>query len=243
MAGTNALTWGTVATKTWQHMKDNYTWGDIGGVSYGMDSGMVTVGAASVTGAIYLAPEGTPFPKSATETLNGAFTLLGFTSEDGLTITDGATTQTIKAWEGHTEVVNQMTEHYEDISFKPIQSNQDVLNATWGPDMVTVEDGELVARHHGGELAPVCIVIDTTPREGIIRRFCGTFRLFERGEATLDGYQVDGRKLTFRAVPDMFGVTMRDYMAWLVVVDEGAAKSSGNDEGMGARYLDAHIID
>lgn len=240
MSGASALTWGNVATKTWQHMKDNYTWGSAGGVSYGMDPGVVTVGAASVTGAIYLAPEGTAFPQSATDTLHSAFTLLGFTSEEGLTISNSSSIQTINAWEDRLAVINQMTEHYEDIAFTPIQSNQDVLNATWGEDAVTVDGNDLVARHHGGELAPVCIVIDTTPREGIIRRFCGTFRLYERGEATLDGLQVDGRKLTFRAIPDMYGVTMRDYMAWLVTLDEEDTRS-GDDRGMAARYLDAHI--
>ena len=58
------------------------------------------------------------------------------------------------------------------------------------------------------------IAIETTPREGIVRRYPGTAQLPERGEVTLDGTQVDGRQLTFNALADSNGVTMYEYVAF-----------------------------
>ena len=73
--------------------------------------------------------------------------------------------------------------------------------------------GTITAKHHGKTLEPVCIVIETTPRDNIVKRYCGTFQLVERGQSTMDGTQVDGRQLTFNAVADEDGYTMYEYTA------------------------------
>lgn len=179
-----------------------------------MNAAQVTVGSAAATGAIFIAPKGTTLPTDASTALANTFVLLGFTSDAGVQISESSSTEAIRAWEGRTEVYNVRTEYTESVSFTPIQCNSDVAKLTWGDDkVVTGSNGALTIKHHGGTLEPVVVAIETTPREGIVRRYTGTFQLTERGEVTLDGTQVDGRQLSFDAIPDASGVTMYEYSA------------------------------
>ena len=179
-----------------------------------MNAAQVTVGAAAATGAIFVAPKGTPLPTDATTALGSSFVLLGFTSDAGVQISEDNSTDAIHAWEGRATVYNVRTEYTESISFTPIQCNADVAKLTWGDDMVVSgANGALTVKHHGKTLEPVVIAIETTPRENIVRRYVGTFQLNERGEVTLDGTQVDGRQLSFNAIADENGVTMYEYTA------------------------------
>lgn len=180
-----------------------------------MNAQQVTVGAAAATGAIFVAPTTTSLPTDAVTALAG-FSLLGFTSDAGVTISESGNTQSIYAWEGRTEVYNTRTEYTEQISFTPIQCNADVAKLIWGDDMVEVgNDGALTCKHHGKTMEPVNIVIETTPREGIVKRFCQKTQLTERGEMTMDGTQVDGRQLTFNNIADENGVTCVEYTAFI----------------------------
>ena len=181
-----------------------------------MNAAQVTVGAAAATGAIFVAPNGTALPTDATTALASAYVLLGFTSDEGVQISEDSSTESIRAWEGRSNVFTIRSEYTETVSFTPIQCNADVAKLTWGDDWVTVDGvtGAIHAKHHGGTLEPVVIAIETTPREGIVRRYCGTFQLTERGEVTLDGTQVDGRQLSFTANADTNGVTLYEYTAF-----------------------------
>ena len=182
-----------------------------------MDATKVGVGSAKATGAIWVAPQGTALPTNATDALGQDFTLLGFTSDAGVQVSESVSTDAIRAWEGHTEVYNVQTEYTESVSFMPIQCNQDVAELTWGADWVEVDQttGAIHAKHHAGTLDPVVIVIETTPRSNIVKRYCGTFQLTERGEQTMDGSAVDGRNLTFNAIADVNGVTMHEHTAFI----------------------------
>lgn len=182
-----------------------------------MDASQVGIGAASaVTGAIFVAPKGTTLPTDATTTLGGSFTLLGFTSDAGVTISETSSTEELRAWEGRTVVVSAVTEYTENVSFMPIQCNADVAKLMWGSGAVTVDgNGNIHTKHHGQTMEPVCIVIETTPRDNIIKRYCGTFQLVERGEHVMDGTQVEGRQLTFMAIADDNGYTLHEYTAFI----------------------------
>ena len=181
-----------------------------------MNAEQVGVGAAAATGAVFVASKNTALPTDASTALS-SFTLLGYTSDAGVQISESSSTESIRAWEGRAEVYNVRSEYTESISFMPIQCNGDVAKLMWGDDMVTVDPdtGAIHAKHHGGNIEPVNIVIETTPRVGIVKRYCGTFQLTERGEQTMDGTQVDGRQLTFNAIADSNGVTMHEYTAFI----------------------------
>lgn len=186
-----------------------------------MNAEQVTVGSATATGAIFVAPTTTALPTDAVTALSG-FTLLGFTSDAGVQISESSSSESITAWEGRVEVYNVRTEYTESVSFTPIQCNADVAKLTWGDDMVTVDEGgNILAKHHGKTLEPVHIVIETVPRDGIVKRFCQKAQLTERGESTMDGTQVDARQLTFNNLADANGVTCYEYTAFTVAESEG----------------------
>ena len=180
-----------------------------------MNAEQVTVGSAAATGAIFVAPTTTALPTDAVTALSG-YTLLGFTSDAGVQISESSSSNSIYAWEGRTEVYTTRTEYSESVSFTPIQCNADVAKLIWGDDMVTVDaSGNILAKHHGKTMDPVHIVIETTPRTGIVKRYCQKAQLTGRGESTMDGTQVDGRQLTFKNIADENGVTCYEYTAYV----------------------------
>ena len=180
-----------------------------------MNAEQVTVGSAAATGAIFVADVETALPTDAVTTLSG-YTLLGFTSDAGVQISESRSSNAINAWEGRTKVLETVTEYTENVSFTPIQCNADVAKLIWGDDMVEVDgSGNIVAKHHGKTMEPVHIVIETTPRTGIIKRFCQKAQLTERGDSTMDGTQIDARQLTFSNLADENGITCYEYTAFV----------------------------
>lgn len=172
----------------------------------------VAVLEGKVTGAIFVAPVETALPTDATTALSG-FTCLGFTSDEGITISEDASNNSLRVWEGRTEVRNARTEYTEKISFTPVECNADVAKLIWGDDKVTVGDGgELTIKHHGAEMAPVHIVIEAVPYAGAVARYTAKAQLTERGDVTGNGQDFAGRQLTFNCL-GVNGVTMTEYVA------------------------------
>lgn len=176
----------------------------------------IAVGSALVTGAIFVAPTSTALPTDGTTALGTAYKCLGFTSDDGITISESSSNNALRAWEGRKEVRNIRTEYTEQIKFTPIECNAEVAKVMWGDDMVTVADqtGNLTIKHHGGTLEPVNIVIETVPFEGAVARYCATVQLTERGDMTGNGQDFAGREATFNCIADSNGVTMTEYIAF-----------------------------
>lgn len=178
-----------------------------------MNASEVGAGSAKVTGAIWVAPKGTALPTDADTALAGTYKLLGFTSDAGVTISENDSSEDLIAWEGRTKVYSIKSEYYENVSFTPIQTNADVLKLTYGESNVTVSGTDITVKHTADTLDPVVIVIETSPREGMVKRYCGTFQLTGRGDATLDGTQFDMRELTFSSLADSAGVHMYEFIA------------------------------
>lgn len=197
-----------------------------------MNTNEVTVGSALATGAIRVAPTSVPLPQDAVSDLDPAFKLLGFTSDAGVEITESNSTQSIRAWEGNVEVYAAKTDYTENTGFTPIQCNKDVAELTWGKDMIEVdpETGALHAKHHGKSMEPVHIVIETAPREGVVKRYCSKSQLTERGSVTLNGRGSDMRQLTFRNLGDAEGVTLHEYTAWTSKADDQDADGQDADD-------------
>lgn len=90
-----------------------------------------------VTGAIYVAPTGTAAPTDATAALNAAFKELGYIDENGVTESQGITSNKIKAWQNSDIVRTVQTEHDLTYKFAALESNTDVLAQMYPAGQIT----------------------------------------------------------------------------------------------------------
>jgi len=94
------------------------------------DATEVVVGA---NGDVYVAPVGTNLPLDVDDALDPAFSeALGFTSEDGVTATDGKTTENIGAWQSFYPLRTLVTERNFTVAFVLRQWNQDTVSLAFG---------------------------------------------------------------------------------------------------------------
>lgn len=179
------------------------------------DTAKVAVGSAKVTGAIFVAPTTTALPTDGTTALAAAYKCLGFTSDEGVVITEDSSNNSLRVWEGRLEVKNTRTEYTEQLSFTPVECNAEVAKLMWGDDAVDVADttGNLTIRHHGQTMEPVHVVIETVPFDGAVARYCCKAQLTERGDSTLNGQDFSGRELTFNCLA-VDGSTMVEHVAF-----------------------------
>lgn len=97
----------------------------------------VSVGKPKVGGALFVAPVGTTLPTDATTALNSAFENLGFVSDAGVTNSNTAESETIKAW-GGTSVLSVQTSKEDTFNYTLIESLNDiVLKHVYGDDNVS----------------------------------------------------------------------------------------------------------
>ena len=181
-----------------------------------VDETKVGAGSALVTGAIFIAPASAALPTDATTALADDYKCLGYTSDDGVTISEDGDSEDITAWEGRKKVRTIKTEYTESIAFTPIECSEQVAKAMWGDGRVTVdaEKKTLAIKHHGDTMEPVNIVIETVPTPSTVDRYCARAQLVERGDQTLDGTQNQGRELTFDCIADAANVTMTEYLTY-----------------------------
>ena len=140
------------------------------------DATEVVVGS---NGDVYVAPVGTSLPLDVDDPLNVAFSeALGFTSEDGVTATDGKTTENIGAWQSFYPLRTLVTERNFTVAFVLRQWNQDTVALAFGggtfeatgsftkyvpPDPSYIDERVLVVDWQDGDdqyrlVVPRCIV-------------------------------------------------------------------------------------
>ena len=97
----------------------------------------VSAGKPKIGGAIYRAPKGTSLPTSADATLDSAFKAMGYISSDGLTNSNKATVNNVKAWGGDTVLVVQ-SDKTDTLAFTLLEVlSPDVLAAVHGSGNVS----------------------------------------------------------------------------------------------------------
>ena len=176
----------------------------------------ISVLSGLVTGAVFIAPTSVPLPENAVDPLDDGYECLGFTSDDGITISESSSSKSLRVWEGRAEVRNEKTEFTEQTSFTPVECNEAVAKATWGEDRVSVDEqtGALKICHHGDTMEPVHVVIEAVPFKGAVARYCSKSQLTERGDMTGNGQDFSGRQLTFNNLADGDGVTLTEHIAF-----------------------------
>ena len=179
------------------------------------DASKVAVLEGAVTGAIYVAPTTVALPTDGTTALAQDYKCLGYTSDEGIVITESTDNESKRVWEGRVEVRNVRTEYTEQVQFTPVECNEEVAKLMWGDDAVDVaaQTGNLTIRHHGRTLAPVHLVIEAVPFEGAVVRYVCKAQLTEKGDMSGNGSDFAGRQCTMNCLA-VNGTTMTEFVVF-----------------------------
>lgn len=175
----------------------------------------VTAGKPKVTGAVYRAASGTSAPTSADATLAEAFKALGYVSSDGVTNSNKAATQVVRAWGG--DVVDvPVSEHTDTFKLKLIEvMNLDVLKAVHGSDNVTgstLASGISVSANADDPEEGVW-VIDQILKGNVAKRIViPKGKISDLDDIVYKDSEVVGYGITITCLPDGTGNTHYEYM-------------------------------
>ena len=176
------------------------------------DASLVGVGKPKVGGAVFIAPTDAPAPTDAVSPLDDAFELIGYISEDGVTITEERDSEDLSAWGGDVVRTSQ-TSYKETFAFTPIEVNPVVARSQYGDDNVEVTEGAMVIKHNSSEIPEKQLVIETVPNSTTVDRFhVPRAKLSEKGDQTLNDSDPMGRESTYTALPDADGNTAYEYV-------------------------------
>lgn len=155
------------------------------------------------SGALYVAPSGTPLPTTASMPLNAAFVELGYVSEDGVTETPEEDTSEIRAWQGST-IVRRVTSSYEHrFSFKLIETKKPVLELYFKGSTVQSDGGtgfKLDVKSPTTDRR--AFVLDVVDGDKVVRNVVEDGEVVERGEITYGAEDAVGYEVTLTAYPN-----------------------------------------
>lgn len=175
----------------------------------------VGVGSALVTGAIFVAPLSATLPTDATSELGSEFVCIGYTSSDGITISESGSSNDIRAWEGQSIIYTTQSEYSEQVQVTPVQIDADAYKLEWGDAAVTVDaSGSIHIKHSGATPEAKKCVVEMVPRAGIVHRLTMILQPSSRDSVTYNGRDVSGRRTTFTCLTDEGGATMHEYYAF-----------------------------
>ena len=104
----------------------------------------VKLGIGDVSGMFYHAPAGTALPTTADAALGAAWTEVGYVSQDGLSVSVNASTDSIKDW-GNRTVRVIVTESEETAQSTVITTTEETLATVLGEDNVAAAGGTITA--------------------------------------------------------------------------------------------------
>lgn len=174
----------------------------------------VTAGKPAVAGAISIAPLGSTLPTTANGTLDNAFKMLGYVSEDGVVNSNSPSVETIKAWGGDV-VLTTSSEKPDTFQYTLIEVlNVEVLKFVYGSANVTgtLATGITVKANNVSQES-WSIVIDMILRNGVLKRIViPSAAVTEVGDITYKDDEAVGYETTVTCSPDSAGNTHYEYM-------------------------------
>lgn len=176
----------------------------------------VSAGKPKVLGAIYHAPLGSTLPTTVSATLDTAFACVGYISEDGVTNSNSAESESTKAWGGDIVLVSQ-TEKSDTFSFKMIEAkNIETLKAVYGASNVsgTLADG-ITVKANSKQAVSEAWVIDICLSENAFKRIViPNAMLTELEDIVYNDSEAIGYGVTLTALPHsgFEGDTHREYI-------------------------------
>lgn len=174
----------------------------------------VSAGKPKIGGAISVGAVTATLPQDSSSALDKSLKQLGYVSEDGLTNSNSAESDKIKAWGGDTVLVIS-TEKPDTFQFKLIESiNVDVLKVVYGDKNVTgdLETG-ITIKANAEQAEPKAYVIDMILTDGVVKRIViPNAVLSEVGDIEYKDDDAVGFDLTIEALPDKDGNTHYEYI-------------------------------
>lgn len=174
----------------------------------------VTSSKPKLGGAAYCAPIGTSLPENTTGELAAAFKGLGYISEDGLTNSNTATSEQIKAWGGDV-VLDTQTEKPDTFKFKLIEAlNVDVLKFVYGDSNVTgtLETG-IALSASSAEAVECSLVFEMVLKNNVAKRIVvPRAKITSVGEINYGDASAVGYEVTVSAYADADGNTHYEYI-------------------------------
>ena len=178
----------------------------------------VVAGVPLVTGGVLIGPTDATLPDDATTAVDPGFVAAGYVSSDGLTETNGRTTDKIREWGGATVKVVQ-TEYTVTYQLTFIESlNSDVLAAVYGDGNITTT----AATSSTGTLQTVAVNKATLPHKAFvfemkdgnarIRIVVPNGQVTEVGDITYNNGSAVGYQVTIEAFEDASGNNAYKYL-------------------------------
>lgn len=174
----------------------------------------VSAGKPLTTGAIKVAPTGTTLPTSTSAALDGAFSDLGYCSDDGLTNGTNLEVQKIKAWGGDTVLIIQSSKE-DTFTFKLIEvKNVEVLKFVYGSSNVSGDlTNGITINVNNTDVEEVSIVIDMIMSDNTAKRIvipCA--KISEVSDIVYGDEEAIGYETTIDCIPDSAGNTHYEYI-------------------------------
>lgn len=162
----------------------------------------------AVTGDAYMAPTGTALPTTTIAALNVAFQAVGYLTEDGITESQGDSTNEIKAWQNADIVRRIQTDHSAQFKLAFLETNWVSLNAYYGGNYANG-----VVQVKGGVMPRKSWVIDMFDGTYKIRVVIPDGQIVDRGDIVYKNGDAISFPITIECYPDSTGVKAYIYHA------------------------------
>lgn len=199
------------------------------------DSTMVSFGKFKVGGYAYWAPAGTALPHDASTALPSAFKLLGYLSEDGLTITTDTDTTEVKDANGQT-VMKVITSYAESYQFALLEVlRAEAAKMRYNEDAVTGTDKSMTIKHQMPSDEDFVLVFEIAMSGNVKDRLViGNGTRAEFGDRQVHAGDAQVYDVTVSANDMGNGVTAIEYIG----VAASASESSVNAEALTGKVVD-----
>ena len=172
----------------------------------------VSAGKGVKGGYIFSAPVGTALPTDIDSKLDNAFKVLGFISEDGITISVEEDSSDLVDMNGDV-MDSTYSNRAETLAFTLEEIKAGTFKAEHGSLNVTDENGLITIKHNGDNHDSNSYVFELLLKDGRRwRMVVPNAKLSELGDLTISSSELCQREITLKCAVDTAGNTIYDYI-------------------------------
>jgi hypothetical protein len=172
----------------------------------------VSAGKGVKGGYVYTAPTGTTLPTDITTKLDNAFKVLGFISEDGITVSVEEDSNDLVDINGDV-MDSTYSNRVETIAFTLAEMKAGTFKTQYGSVNVTDENGLITIKHNGDSHDSASYVFELVLKNNRRwRMVVPSAKLSELGDLTISSSELCQREITLKCAVDEAGNTIYDYM-------------------------------